>query len=384
MAAASDRNQRPAKSELRKQVAELEARLALQDEALRAGEHRLRLALGAGRMGTWEWIITSGEVIWSPTLEVIHGRTPGGFAGTFQAVLEEVHPDDRARVAEAIAATLREGTEYHVEYRIVLPDGALRWVEARGLVFSDESGVPERMMGVCSDITERKRSEEAVRQNLKLESLSVLAGGIAHDFNNLLTSVIGNASLLLDLAAQDGPDRDLLAAIVQSGERAAELTRQLLAYAGKGTLFKKAVDLTTLLRHIRVVLLPLIPSAIELRLDLPPDLPAIHADPSQLEQVVRSLVMNAVEAIGEGRAGRVLLRTGVHDVEKDCVFFEVSDTGKHPVNSVPGTVAAAVASMAIPSIQGISVWDIVCCGESFTRCTVEDCEVLWSGQYLTV
>jgi PAS domain S-box-containing protein len=124
---------------------------------------QLRLALEAGHMGTWEYRVRTGEVKWSPSLETIHGYPPGGFPGTFDAFREEIHPDDRERVLAAIGTAVQERRDHQVEYRILRRDGAVRWVEGRGQVFSDSDGQPERMVGVCLDVTERTHAEERFR-----------------------------------------------------------------------------------------------------------------------------------------------------------------------------------------------------------------------------
>jgi PAS domain S-box-containing protein len=139
-------------------------------EDLRESEERLRLALEAGQMGTWEWTVATNEVIWSPSLEAIHGLAPGTFAGTFAAYREDIHLEDREQVLGAIAETVERGEDHHVEYRIVRPDGGIRWVEGRGKLVRDASGAALRMIGVCMDVTERKQNEE--RQRLLLDELN--------------------------------------------------------------------------------------------------------------------------------------------------------------------------------------------------------------------
>jgi PAS domain S-box-containing protein len=134
------------------------ARIAAETSA-----EQLRLALEAARMGTWVWNIRSGEVSWSPELEAIHGFTPGSFPGSFEAFQEEVHPDDRPRVLEAVTNSIEQSRDHHIEYRIVRADGTVRWVEGRGRLFHGADGRPERMAGLCSDITERKQAEDALR-----------------------------------------------------------------------------------------------------------------------------------------------------------------------------------------------------------------------------
>ena len=137
------------------------------EETLRESEERLRLALDARRMGSWEWQIGTHKVTWSPGLEAIHGLEPGSFEGTFEAYQSDIHPEDREYVLESLRKTLQEGTEHHIEYRIILPDGTVRWVEGRGKLIRNAEGRPSRMVGVCMDIDERKRSAtETVRDGI--------------------------------------------------------------------------------------------------------------------------------------------------------------------------------------------------------------------------
>jgi PAS domain S-box-containing protein len=129
------------------------------EDAQRIREQQLRLTLDAAHMGTWEWTIDTGHVTWSTGLERIHGLPEGTFAGTYEAFQVDVHPEDRARLDAAVRAALESG-RHLVSYRIVRPDGSVRWVEAKGEVFSDDQGRPIRMLGVCADVTDRREAEE--------------------------------------------------------------------------------------------------------------------------------------------------------------------------------------------------------------------------------
>lgn len=131
-------------------------------------EEQLQLALEAGRLGTWDYDVPTGRVQWSSTLEEIHGLAPGTFGGTFEDYLSDVHPDDLQLVLQKLKQTLEYGTEHHIEYRIILPNGQLRWVEGRGKVIRDEAGRAVRMTGVCADVTERKQTEAALREQAEV------------------------------------------------------------------------------------------------------------------------------------------------------------------------------------------------------------------------
>jgi PAS domain S-box-containing protein len=128
-------------------------------------EERLRMALDAGHVGTWEWNILTGSVTWSSALEAIHGLAPGTFGGTFADYLREIHPDDRDLVTQAIGRAVEERTEYHLEYRICWPDGSIHWVEGRGRLVCDQRDRPVGMLGICRDSTERKQAEEALNRS---------------------------------------------------------------------------------------------------------------------------------------------------------------------------------------------------------------------------
>jgi signal transduction histidine kinase/ActR/RegA family two-component response regulator len=161
---------------------------------------------------------------------------------------------------------------------------------------------------------ERKSLEEQLRQARKLESLGVIAGGVAHDFNNLLTGILGNASLVLEILNPPDPARRMLLDMIDASQRAADLTRQLLAYAGKGRYFVQATDLSERVHRITSLIRSSIPKTVELVLDLEKDPPRVEADPSQLEQLIMNLVINAGEAIGE-KNGAVVVTTSVADIE---------------------------------------------------------------------
>ncbi|HSP55260.1 MAG TPA: PAS domain S-box protein, partial [Dehalococcoidia bacterium] len=132
------------------------------EAALTEQQTRLDLALQAGRMGTWDWDIAAGKVHWSETLEAIHGLAPGEFGGSFEDYTSDIHPDDRPQVIESISRALESG-HHDIEYRIIWPDGSEHWIAAKGELTRNAAGQPQRMTGLCMDITERKRIEDRAR-----------------------------------------------------------------------------------------------------------------------------------------------------------------------------------------------------------------------------
>jgi two-component system, cell cycle sensor histidine kinase and response regulator CckA len=155
------------------------------------------------------------------------------------------------------------------------------------------------MIGVCSDITERRQQEEYLRQSQKMESLGILAGGIAHDFNNLLLGIMGNASLALEKLPQESSVRGLLDEVNKASLRAGALTKQLLAYAGKARFFTELVSPADLIREIIALVRLATPQKVSFDMNLQEDLPSIEVEASQIHQVILNLVVNAVEAIGQ-------------------------------------------------------------------------------------
>jgi PAS domain S-box-containing protein len=160
---------------------------------------QLSLALEAGQMGTWAWDLCTNQVVWSSTLEQIHGLGPKrGFGGTFDAFQRDIHPADRARVLDSISQAV-SGREYHVEYRIVRPDGSMRWLEARGRLLRDRDDKPERLIGVCSDVTERKEATLRLQLNEAFYSatlMSVADAVVTTDPDGRVTLMNGVAELL--------------------------------------------------------------------------------------------------------------------------------------------------------------------------------------------
>ncbi len=195
--------------------------------------------------------------------------------------------------------------------------------------------------GIVRDISERKRTETALREAQKLDSLGVLAGGIAHDFNNLLVGIIGNAGLALDDLPPESPARASVREIETIGKRAADLAHQMLAYSGKGRLTIEPISMNTVVQEMTHLLNASIRKGIVMRYNLSPRLPAIEADPTQIRQVVMNLVINASDAIGD-RSGTITISTGMMRADRaylreaylppdlaegGYVFMEVSDTG---------------------------------------------------------
>ena len=195
------------------------------------------------------------------------------------------------------------------------------WLEVNAYPAKDGLSVFAR------DVTQRRLFQERLEQTQKLESLGVLAGGIAHDFNNLLTGIIGNASIARDDLPPSHAVRGGLDAVINAGERAATLTGQLLAYAGKGRFVIERLSISDLVREISSLLRASIPRTVQLHLDLEERLPAIEGDAAQLQQVIMNLVMNAAEAIEEGKTDKVRITTRLEHANQAYIDHMMAPNG---------------------------------------------------------
>lgn len=206
----------------------------------------------------------------------------------------------------------------HVETRGVKRGSGDVELEVALAPMLDSSSSRSFLTVVARDITQRKELERHLLQKDKLESLGLLAGGIAHDFNNLLVGILGNSSLALETLSTNNPARPMLKDVITAAETAANLTRQLLAYAGKGRFVTEPVDLSDLVRQISSLLQTTVPKNVQLRMELMEKLPCVDADIAQMQQVILNVVLNAAEAIGD-QQGSVLITTGAQHVDEDYV-----------------------------------------------------------------
>ncbi|MEW5985396.1 MAG: response regulator [Chloroflexota bacterium] len=230
---------------------------------------------------------------------------------------QRIHPDDRERVSAALQTAFGSGQEVWVaEYRFQRATGDYAHIEDHGYIMRNAAGVPIRLIGAMTDLSERVRAEEVLRQAQKLDSLGIMAGGIAHDFNNLLVGMLGQTSLALAKMPPGSPAATHLEKAVKATERAADLIRQLLAYSGRGQLEVGPVHLNTLIQESLPLLELAVPKHISIGTTLAHSLPVIEADTTQLQQVLMNLILNAVQAIGDNQ-GVVSIVTGRQEVQTE-------------------------------------------------------------------
>lgn len=309
----------PADLQMAEELA-LRAAIAIENarthQALKVADEKLRVALGAGKMGVWEWSLGSNTLAWSPTLEALHGYAPGTFPGTFEAYQKELHPEDRARVLQLIEESVAERRDHQLEYRIVRQDGAVRWVSAHGKLFKDAQGRPATMTGVCMDVTEARSAAEAREATVAalekaLRENELFAGVLAHDLRNPLTAILAAAQLSLrhpeDENVRSG---EPLQRIVRSGERMSRMIEQLLDFTrarlGNGfELMPRETDLKALCAQVLGELEVAHPEW-QLSLQASGALGGLW-DPDRLAQLVSNLLGNAGQHGEPGRPIRLRL-----------------------------------------------------------------------------
>ncbi len=279
--------------------------------ALRASEERFRALVE----NSWEVLLLLDEqgriTYMTPSAARQFGWRHDAMLG--QPLVDFLHPEDQRHVAQRLSSAIaRPGEQTMTEARILHTDGTYRSVDAVVVNRLHEPAVHGVVFN-ARDITEGRRLEEQLRQAQKMEAVGRLAGGVAHDFNNLLTAILGYCNLALDDLPADDPSRPDLEEIKEAGERAATLTRQLLAFSRRQMLQPEPLDLNGLIHQSEKMVRRLIGEDIELEMALADELPEVLADPASLEQVIVSLAMNARDAMPDG--GRLVIETMIAELD---------------------------------------------------------------------
>ncbi len=294
---------------------------------------RFSQALRAARAGAWEWDIRTNLTFWSEENCELMGLPPGDGTGSYSTWIERVHPDDRGRVESAIGRVVEQGEDLDLELRLVRPDGEVRWIRDVGKIVTDAAGAPVAMYGIQLDIDAQKqaelarsKAEQRLQQAQRMEALGRLAGGIAHDFNNLLTVILTGADMLVATGADEGAAGEHLDAIREAARRGAAVTRQLLALSRHAPAAPAALDVSARIRRMVPMLRRLLGETVAIEVSLATDLPIVHMDAGQLDQIVLNLACNGRDAMPQG--GTLRLATRAEDLDGAAhVLIAVTDTG---------------------------------------------------------
>lgn len=339
-------------------------------EELREGEEKLRTALLAGHLGSWELDLTNWRLTASATCKALFGRAADEDF-SYEDLVGTIHPDDRERMRRAIRVVMETGPNYAVEFRNVWQDGSIHWAEMRARLVRDRASQKPTLVGVSLDVTDRKtseatlrrlnetleervaartaeleaahavvlaeieqrqRAEKHLRQAQKMEMIGQLTGGVAHDFNNLLTAVLGNLELVRKSVPDDSKIARLVDAAIQGALRGAALTQRLLTFARRQELKVEPRNIADLVLGAADLIERSVGGQFELYLDLPATLPMVLVDANQIELAVLNLVINARDAMPDGGIISISADQLEASAEDDLpaglyVRLRVSDTG---------------------------------------------------------
>jgi len=316
---------------------------ALTVEQLQLSEQRLRLAMEAADMGTWDWNIVTEQVVWSENHERLFGLPSGFFLGTYEAFLACVHPEDREKIALAVSHALETKTDYNNEFRVIWSNGNVRWILGKGKFFYDNVGKATRMIGVVLDITERKQREEELAQanRLKDEFLAV----VSHELRTPLNAILGWAQLLRTRNFDEATRNHSLGIIERSAIQQNQLINDILDTSrlmrGQIQLDVSPVNLVKVIENaLNTVRLSAEAKSITLESVVERPFKIMIGDENRLQQIIWNLLSNAIKFTPYG--GRVEVRLRIINQESaskshisplsslspSYATIQVSDTGE--------------------------------------------------------
>lgn len=307
-------------------------------ETLRETKDRMGLAAEAANAAMWVWDV-SGNDGWMTE----RGRSLFGFKPDvrvdFSEILDRVHPDDGAAREIAIKRALETRGEYEMEYRVQQPDGAIRWINARGRCVESDDGTGPKLFGVSMDVTARKQAEasaaqerEALGHLSRVALVGEMAASLAHEVNQPLTAMVANAGAALRFLAHDDADihevREILSDIAADGHRASDVIRGIKAMVRKAEAKRTVVDVNAVIGDVvRLARPDAYARGCELTTDLAPELPPVLADPVQLQQVLLNLVINAFDAMRTSPREPCRVEIASCRVDDETVEVSVRDRG---------------------------------------------------------
>ena len=310
--------------------------LELQEEKLQQSEAYLSEAQRLSHTGSFGWRVSTGEIIWSEESFRIfqYDQTTKPTVGL---ILQRVHPEDAALVKQTIESAAQDGEDFDHEYRLVMPDGSVKYVHVVAHGRGDESGTIE-FVGAVMDVTERKRAEEALRKAHaelahvnRVTTMGELTASVAHEVNQPIAAAVTDANTCLRWLARDHPEveeaRAAAARVVKDATRAAEIISRVRLLFKKSAPEQKLVDVNEVIPKMIVLLYgEAARYNISVRAELTADLPPVMGDPVQLQQVIMNLIMNSIDAMKDVDGARELVVRSQR-TENEQVLVSVNDTG---------------------------------------------------------
>ncbi len=313
--------------------------LELQEEKLRRSEAYLAEAQRLTHTGSWAWRVAGGDALHlSEEWYRIYGFDPENGRPTFDERRQRTHPEDRAKWQGAIDQAIAEKSEYRVEFRILLPDGTVKYIQTVGHPVLNASGDLVQFVGSSTDITERKHAEEALRQAQtdlahasRVTTMGELTASLAHEVNQPIAAAVTDANTCLRWLTRDQPDldeaREAASRMAKDATRAAEIIARVRLMFKKGVAQRELVDVSELLREMVILLRNEISRhSISVRTELAEALPQIMGDRVQLQQVVMNLIINSIDAMKDVEGARELTINS-RRAEGEQVMVSVTDTG---------------------------------------------------------
>jgi PAS domain S-box-containing protein len=312
--------------------------LVNKDRALRESEERMRVATEAVNLGIWEWDLSKDE-IWATNARRALLGLPASGTIALEDFISRLHPDDRGRVQRTMDDAIHTGEDFDSEYRLILPDGIVRWMSTRGSVHFDDSRKPARLLGISIDITERKQADlDAQQDRAELSHLSRVAligemsASIAHELNQPLAGILSNAAAGQRFIEQGDVDlgemRELLGDIIADGRRASDVMRGIREMVKKGQVARRPVDLNeVVMEAVRMVSPDAVLRSCQVETSLDASLRTIEGDPVQLQQVLLNLMINAFDAMRETPVSRRKVVIATQSNGDATVWTSVRDYG---------------------------------------------------------
>ncbi len=308
------------------------------EDELRRSEAFLAEGQRISRTGSWAWKVTTGEVSWSAEHFRIFGLDPDATTPSYGVFVDRIHPEDRAAFEEMLQKAVREGSDIECDFRIVMPDGATKYVHSLGRVAANDAKNTE-FIGTVMDVTERRLAEEALRSAVadlerasRLSTMGQLTASIAHEINQPLAAIITNADACVLWLEADRPDleeaRQAATRVVRNGHRAGDIIKSIRALTRKSAPETVSLDINDVIREVIVLMgAEFRRHGVRVETSLPSNLDSVLGDRVQLQQVVLNLIMNGIEAMADSLDGQRRLQIRSANDESGRVLVAVEDSG---------------------------------------------------------